>query len=244
MRIAMPSTTIVTRALVFAAIVCAAAWCGVASAEDHLTAARDLVTHVDLANTNYEHGQGSVTWSGTPASHTDCSGLVDQLLMHSYGYTPDDFKRWFDSHRPSAKRYYDAIVEQKGFVHLAHVTDLKPGDFIAVKYLTRTDDTGHIMLVDQAPMRAPMTRSDSHGEAWLVTVIDSAESGHGPTDTRHKAGANGRDHDGIGRGVLRLYADGDGHVAGFSWSALANSKFQGPDDEPVALGRLVANFKP
>jgi hypothetical protein len=233
-----------TRTLAVAAIACASGWCGAVAAEDHLAAARDLVAHVDLANTNYEHGQGTVTWTGTPSSHTDCSGLVDHLLMHTYGYTPDDFKRWFDSHRPSAKRYYDAIAEQKGFVHLARVTDLRPGDFIAIKYLTRTDDTGHIMVVDQAPTRGPATRGDSHREAWLVTVIDSAESGHGPTDTRHKEGAGGRDHDGIGRGVLRLYAEGDGKVTGFSWSATANSQFKGPDDEPVALGRIVANYKP
>ena len=202
---------------------------------------------VDLAHTSYEHGPGTVTWDGTASSYTDCSGLVDHLLMHSYGYTPDDFKRWYGSHRPSARRYYQAIEEQSGFQRIDRVTDLRPGDFIAVKYLHRTDDTGHIMMVDHAPERA-VSRSASasrgHGEAWLVAIIDSSESGHGPTDTRHKRGADGRDHDGLGRGVLRLYADAQGRVTGFSWSALDNSQFRGPDDEPVALGRLVPGFRP
>jgi hypothetical protein len=216
---------------------------------DHLSAARDIVSRIDLSRTSYEHGQGTVDWGGTPSSYTDCSGFVDHLLMHSYGYTPDDFKRWFDSHRPSAKRYYQAIEEQTGFRHLERITDLRPGDFIAVKYLTRTDETGHIMLVDQVPQRAPANESRAKyggqpGEAWLVQVIDSSESGHGPTDTRHKRGANGRDHDGLGRGVLRVYTDMQGRVIGFSWSATSVSEFRGADSEPVALGRLVPGYRP
>jgi len=232
----------------------AIAWSGASLAAppvavDHLSAARDLVSRVDLSHTSYEHGQGTVAWSGTPSSYTDCSGFVDHLLMHSYDYGPDDFKRWFGSHRPSAKRYYEAIVEQTGFTRIDRVTELRPGDFIAVKYLTRTDETGHIMLVDQAPERAPQSKTqsrmgESHGEAWLVQVIDSSETGHGPTDTRHKRGADGRDHDGLGRGVLRIYSDAQGRVTGFSWSALASSAFRGPDEELVALGRLVPGYKP
>jgi hypothetical protein len=231
---------------------CAALAAGAAAAADapaHLAAARDLVARVDLAHTTYEHGQGTVSWAGTPSSYTDCSGFVDHLLMHSYGYGADDFKRWFGSRRPSAKRYYDAIVDQQGFARLERVGDLRPGDFIAVKYLTRSDNTGHIMLVDQAPERAGrgkgVTRMpDPSGDAWLVPVIDSSESGHGPTDTRHKRGADGRDHDGLGQGVLRLYADAQGRVTGFTWSTAANSAFRGPAEEPVALGRLVPAYKP
>jgi len=216
---------------------------------DHLSAARDIVSRIDLSHTSYEHGQGTVDWSGTPSSYTDCSGFVDHLLMHAYGYTPDDFKRWFGSHRPSAKRYYEAIEEQTGFRHLDRVSDLRPGDFIAVKYLKRTDETGHIMLVDQAPQRAPANESraksgEHPGEAWLVQVIDSSESGHGPTDTRHKRGANGKAHDGLGRGVLRIYTDTQGRVIGFSWSAMSVSEFRGADSEPVALGRLVPGYRP
>ena len=216
---------------------------------DHLAAARDLVSHVDLDHTRYEHGQGTVTWTGQPSSYTDCSGFVDHLLMHTYGYGAADFQRWFGSRRPSAKRYYEAVVEQTGFIRLERVTDLRPGDFIAVKYLKRSDNTGHIMLVDQPPERDAAHHSKSHpdgahGEGWLVTVIDSSESGHGLTDTRHKRGVEGRDHDGLGRGVLRLFANEQGRLTGFSWSALASSAFRGPDEEAVALGRLVPGYKP
>ena len=164
--------------------------------------------------------------------------------MHSYGYTPEDFKRWFGSHRPSAKRYYEAIEEQTGFRHLGRITEPRPGDFIAVNYLKRRDETGHIMLVDQVPARAGSGFRDPHGDAWLVTVIDSSESGHGPTDTRHRRGPNGRDHDGLGRGILRVYADPLGRINGFSWSTAANSTFRGPDEEPLVLARLVAGYRP
>jgi hypothetical protein len=226
------------------AVVCSAAVAAPPANGNHLAAARDLVANVDLAHTSYEHGQGTVTWTGTPSSYTDCSGFVDHLLMHTYGYSSDDFKHWFDSRRPSAKRYYEAIVDQTGFVRLDRVTDLKPGDFIAVKYLNRADNTGHIMLVDQVPVRAPGAKPEPYGTAWLVPIIDSSESGHGPTDTRHKRGAGGRDHDGLGQGVLRLYANAQGRVTGFTWSTLSSSAFRGPDEEPVALGRLVPDYRP
>ena len=77
-----------------------------------------------------------------------------------------------------------------------------------------------------------------------MTVIDSSESGHGPTDTRHKRGADGRDHDGLGRGVFRLYGDARGEVAGFAWSTAKVSRFIAPADEHVVLGRLVEGFRP
>ena len=98
----------------------------------HLTEARLLLSGVTLDRTNYEHGQPNVTWDEPKASHTDCSGFIDALFMHTYHYDPEAYKRWFDSHRPSAKRYHDAIVEQKGFKQIQRVTDIRPGDIVAV----------------------------------------------------------------------------------------------------------------
>ncbi len=211
----------------------------------HLLDARTLVEHLDLNNTNYEHAQGTVVWSGTVESHTDCSGLIDHLLMHSYGYGPEAFKRWFDSHRPTARRYHDAIVAQKGFVQMQSVRELRPGDLIAIKYLTQKENTGHIMIIDEPPQRMRAKKPLVDGsEQWEVTVIDSSESGHGPTDTRHKKGPNGKDHQGLGRGVFRLYATQQGKITGFSWSTLTVSKFVTPEEEHLVLGRLVTNYQP
>ncbi|HXJ80288.1 MAG TPA: hypothetical protein VMS64_16605 [Candidatus Methylomirabilis sp.] len=221
----------------------------VASAQDappkHLLDARILVERVELRNTSYEHAQGTVVWSGTAESHTDCSGLVDHLLMHSYGYTPDAFKRWFDSHRPTAARYHDAIEAQKGFVLLPSVLGLRPGDLIAIRYLVEKSNTGHIMLVADTPRRMAVKKPLVAGaEQWAITVIDSSESGHGPTDTRHKRGPGGKDHEGLGEGIFRLYTTRDGQIVGFAWSTLSVSKFVPPEEEHVVLGRLVPDYRP
>ncbi len=241
-------TAFPARALRAAWLLVAASLCvpAVAAANDpHVASAERLVDQLALANTDYAHGPGSVTWSGTVASHTDCSGFIDQLLMHDDGYSPDDFKRWFGSRRPTAQRYHDAIVEGRGFTRLGRIAELRPGDLIAIKYLTRRDNTGHIMLVTEAPRR--MNDSPPYVDRtaqWSVTVIDSSESGHGPTDTRHKRGEGGRDHDGLGRGVFRLYASAAGEVVGFSWSTAKASRFVAPEDEHLVLGRLAPGFRP
>ncbi|MGD0383964.1 MAG: hypothetical protein ABSA77_10605 [Thermoguttaceae bacterium] len=48
----------------------------------------------------------------------------------------------------------------------------------------------------------------------------------------------------MGSGVLRIYSDPEGRVAGFSWSTSRASKFVVPDDEHLAIGRLIPGFKP
>lgn len=215
------------------------------SVPKHLVNAQKLVKRLDLSNTNYEHGEGTVIWDGTPESHTDCSGFIDHLLTYSYGYSDDDFKRWFDSHRPTAERYHDAIIDGRGFKQIHLIQDLRPGDFIAIKYLTRTDNTGHIMLVAEEPEQMADKDPIVDGtQQWSVTIIDSSESGHGPTDTRHKKGDDGKDHDGVGKGVFRIYTDKKGKVAGFAWSTLKASEFKSPDDEHLVMGRLIPDFRP
>jgi hypothetical protein len=92
-----------------------------------------------------------------------------------------------------------------------------------------------------------MTAAPPHVDGatqWAVTVVDSSESGHGPSDTRHKKGAGGHDHDGLGRGVFRIYTNTDGGVAGFAWSTSKASRFVAPADEHLVLGRLVPGFHP
>jgi NlpC/P60 family len=216
-----------------------------AATDPHVVSAERLVDQLDLANTNYEHGQGSVTWNGTVASHTDCSGFIDHLLMHDDGFAADDFKRWFGSKRPTAERYHDAIVEGHGFTRLDSVGELRAGDLIAIKYLTRHDNTGHIMLVIDAPQHMNPAPPYIDGTTqWSVPVIDSSESGHGTTDTRHRRGEGGHDHDGLGRGVFRLYTDAHGRVSGFAWSRMKASRFIAPDDEHLVLGRFVPGFRP
>ena len=211
----------------------------------HVLVADSLLERLNMDKTNYEHGPGSINWGNPSEVHTDCSGFIDQLLTRCYGYDRQAFKQWMGSGRPTAARYHDAIVAQQGFVQLQSIQDLRPGDLIAVKYLTRSDNTGHIMLVINKPQRmsekSPMIQKT---QQWAIPIMDSSESGHGPVDTRYKKGANGKDHDGLGAGILRLYTTSDGQVAGFTWSTLNVSEFKTPDDEHVVLGRLVPGYHP
>jgi hypothetical protein len=222
-----------------------AATCLAAGPPKHLTAAAELASRLSLDNTSYRHGEPEVVWQGKCQSHADCSGFFDALLMHSYGYSRDDFKRWFDSHRPSARRYHDAIVAQRGFQRIERLADVEPGDILAVKYFKRSDNTGHVMLVSDRPHRIAAKKPVVAGTVqWAVPIIDSSSSGHGPADTRHHRGPDGKDHDGLGRGVLRVYGDSHGGVAGFAWSTAKASRFAGPNDEHLVIGRLVPGFKP
>ena len=201
--------------------------------------ARQLVANLDLQNTNYEHGAGTVRFDPPCVSRTDCSGFADALLRQCYGVTPDQFRQWLGSGRPTARRYHDAIVEQRGFKRIEHVQDVRPGDLLAVKYLKRTDNTGHVMLAAGRPAKMPATAPIVAGTTqWSVAVIDSSKSGHGPSDTRHKRGTNGKDHDGLGAGVFRIYTDNHGAVTGFAWSTVKSSKFTAPQDEDLVIGRL------
>jgi NlpC/P60 family len=211
----------------------------------HLTLARQLVAHLDLANTNYEHGTPSVKFTDPCEAHADCSGFADALLQQAYGLDKDQFRKIFNSSRPSARRYHDTIQEEHGFQQINRVSELKPGDFLAVKYFNRKDNTGHVMLAaGQALRMNPAKEPVVAGTVqWELKVIDSSESGHGPADTRHAKGPDGKDHDGVGEGVLRIYSDADEKIMGFAWSTVAASKFKSPDDEHLAIGRFLPEGK-
>ena len=136
-------------------------------------------------------------------------------------------------------------VAKTGFTPVDLVKDVLPGHLLAIKYFLRKDNTGHIMIASDPPqkMRAvePIVLDT---EQWQFKVIDSSKSGHGKSDTRHAKGMDGRDHDGLGEGVFRIYANKEGKIAGFSWSTLTVSKVKMPDDEHLVVGRLKAGFKP
>jgi hypothetical protein len=225
-------------------------WASVAGAQDqtvprHVAEAQRLVRQLNLDDTSYEHGAPNVVWDGKCASHTDCSGFLDALLSRSYGYDAAAYKRWFNSSRPSARRYHDAIVDERGFTEIKNIAEAWAGDIVAIKYLIEKTNTGHVMLVVQPPHRMAAKEPLIPGtEQWQVTVIDSSMSGHGPTDTRHKRGANGTDHDGLGQGVFRIYTAPGGNIAGFAWSTLSASKFQQPAAEHLVVGRLKPAYRP
>ena len=121
-------------------------------------------------------------------------------------------------------------------VQWAHVEDLKPGDIVAVNYGTDHKPTGHVMMIDRAPAHDATSPIEPGLQQYEAAVIDSANSGHGSLDTRF---AGGLRTTGAGCGALRLYANADGTVAGYTWSTKRVSQFYPVADRKIAFGRYT-----
>jgi hypothetical protein len=212
----------------------------------HVSWAQELVKGLRPENTSYRHRPTTVRWKGVDGardyeSHTDCSGFLNELFKRAYGLTGKALAEWLGAKRPLARHYYDAIVKNRRFRRVERLADALPGDVIAIRYKPGDPDnvdnnTGHVLLITGAPRArrgsAPLVRDTLQ---WEVTVIDQSRSGHGPTDTRHRPG--GKSVQGLGQGVLRIYTQPSGAVAGYTWSTLSGSKFRDRKDRDLVIGR-------
>lgn len=220
-------------------------FCNLLSAEipPHLKALRELQENTLPANTSYRHKDSVVTWKGDDGAkiyqcHTDCSGLVDALLIHTYHFDKESLFVWLGGNkRPRAENYYHRIVEEKGFKRIWSVSDILPGDFIAMKYLPgagdKGHDTGHILVVNQPPEKISPKSEDL--QRYAVQIIDCSK-GHGKKDTRY---FDDTFHAGIGKGTFALFTNTKGKIEGYSWTTSNRSEFYGSDRRPVAIGRLT-----
>lgn len=203
------------------------------------------IQNVTPANNNYVNGTGSMTWAGqngatTYTCLTDCSGLINQLLTQTYGYSSAYFKTWTGVSRPLAKNYYNEITTRDHFTQIKTVGQIVQGDLIAVKYLVADagNNTGHVMLVASPPVLRVATLPKVSGTSqYEVAVIDCSSSGHGSTDTRYISASAW--NDGIGRGIFRLYVNASGSITGYTWSTYTNSVYYGQNERPLAVGRLI-----
>ena len=206
----------------------------------HLAEARQLLGAVSLDNTSYRHKENKINWGldGTPATcDADCSGFVNLLLRHTYDWKVSDLEARFGKKRPLASDYFEAIQDRKSFDTIARVEDIQPGDFLAIKYPKDAENSGHIMLVDAAPVRKLSTKPIVTGLIqWDVRIIDSSKGPHGHEDRRYLGKNNKKD--GLGSGTFRIYSDSQGTIQGYSWSVQPDSEFYGPDQRPLVAGRL------
>jgi hypothetical protein len=216
--------------------------------KDHLWWAERLLADITHSNTSYMHTKdfSGVTWKhfGSPISQsrTDCSGFVDELLMHTYGFTPNYMKHWLGGDaRPKASGYYAAIIDQRGFTHIKKVSDIKAGDIIAISYPYGKSDSGHVMIVASPPEKISQIKPlIDQADQWMVLIIDSSKSPHWKPDTRWDGATS---YDGLGKGPLRIYSKDDGDIAGYTWSLSPKSKFNSRQDHPIAAGRLDPKFR-
>lgn len=216
-----------------------------ATAPAHVRQAEQLVDNLRNASENvYGGGKRHIDWSADHcAARTVCSSFITLLLQHTYGWTGDDIKLLTGSANPEADAYHDAIVDHDGFKRILHAAALRPGDFIAIKYTDHhisrngVQDTGHVMLVDEPPVLVDSAEPIVDGtRQYTVTIIDSSASGHGPTDTRHRG--RGEYTGGIGKGVIRLYANDQDRIVGYTWSNTPKSEYYCGPDRDIVAGRL------
>jgi hypothetical protein len=218
--------------------------------KDHLWWAEKLVSGIDQGSTSYVHQRraGGVGWGdkGSGAySHTDCSGFTNALFEHTYGFDHDYMGKWLDMDPkktgPTASKYYASIVAQRGFRHIKKLTDVLPGDILAIYYAYDKSNTGHVMVIAGLPRKIGSGQPLVDGtEQWQVLIIDSSRSPHWKGDTRWKG--EKPEYDGLGKGMLRLYSGSNGEIAGYTWSLSPKSKFHSIKERPLAAGRFDREY--
>jgi hypothetical protein len=208
----------------------------------HLAWGQKLVAEALPQNNAYGSSPSYIHFKGIDGyavteNRTVCATFVTALYQRAYGWNGTTFQTWMGSTSPNAALYHDTIAAGTGFWVVSKVTDILPGDVIAVKYPAGSDSSGHAMLAETVPVvrtaSSPLVNGTTQYE---VTVLDSSESGHGPTDTRLHS--NGTWGNGAGRGVLRLYADSQGLITGYTWSTYSNSAYYAQNVRNLVVGRL------
>lgn len=215
-----------------------------ASSVKHLADAQLMQENVLPADNTYRNKDIEVIWKGDNGAtkyicHADCSGLVDALFEHAYGFSKDELKQWIGGkRRPLSKHFFDTIIAERGFAFIEKIDDALPGDIIAIKFASGENDTGHTMLINEKPkLIESLPPLIENTKQWIVNIIDSTTHPHGPTDTRY---INSKDHhNGIGKGNVRIYTDSNNRLVGYSWSTSSASTFIRKMDRPIAVGRLT-----
>ncbi len=215
-----------------------------ASPATHVGWAEILVANLSPDKNDYASSPTYIYWAGINGAssyenRTQCSSFVTRVLKQAYSWSDTDFRAWFGSNSPTAARYHDAIAVQNGFGLIRKIGDIKSGDIIAIKYSDDSTSTGHAMIVKSPATKRTRTLPLVNGTLqYEIEVIDSSKSGHGKSDTRLME--DGSWDQGAGIGKLRLYANSNGIVIGYSWSTAKNSVYYGQQSSRhLVIGRLV-----
>ncbi|MEU2619175.1 LamG domain-containing protein [Streptomyces sp. NPDC007157] len=185
-----------------------------------------------------------------------CASFVTALLRHTYGWATDAyFLQHFRQRGPEAASYCAAFLTDTGgprFRPVRKVTDLRPGDLIAVDYNGQdTESTGHIVVV-RAVKGVFSGVADFPGETqYAVEIIDCTSDPHGVyglsnypryPDTRMVSNVDGENFQGVGIGHMMFYAaDATGAFSRYRWSvnSSASTGTHPVTYRPVAAARIV-----
>jgi len=202
----------------------------------------------------------TLTWGlpDDPASwvaRARCASFVTGVLKHTYGWASDDyFLQYFQEKVPEAADYCAAFLNGTAgprFQRVRKVTDLRPGDIIAVDYNgSDPDNTGHIVMVREVKGVFSGTADFTGETQYAVEIVDCTSDPHGVyaltnypkyPDTRMVSNVIGENLQGVGIGHMMFYAsDATGEFSRYRWS-VNSSKSSGTYDvtaRPVAVARV------
>lgn len=209
---------------------------------DHLRWAESLVDNIAPEDNEYSTAS-FVSWAGVGGARrymnrTQCATFLTELLKRSYGWSESTFSDWMDSRSPTAAAYYDAIVAEDGFERIDDLGDARAGDIIALRYPSGESSTGHVAILRRAPrIKLPVLPFVLGTFQYEVSIVDSTNTHHGPSDSRMSSG--GRWATGAGYGVMRLYTNTSGIIVGHTWSATTTTTYYPTALRKVAIGRLA-----
>jgi hypothetical protein len=209
----------------------------------HLFWAEDIAAKVTPDKNMYDTNPSYIHWPdvngvGVYENRTKCAPFITQVLMQAYGWTSTYFRNWMSSTSPTATEYYDTIKRQNRFVIIDNINSIQPGDIIAIKYPSGSIVTGHMMMANgPATLRSSTLPFVTGTVQYEIQVIDSSQTGHGPTDTRLME--DGTYGPGAGIGIFRLYTNNAGVIKGYTWSTYNNSQYYDLNTRPIIVGRLM-----
>jgi hypothetical protein len=131
--------------------------------------------------------------------------------------------------RPDAEDFVFSFENEKGFKHVLHVKDIRPGDLLAHAMLKdddkrQTGTTGHVFLLDSYPKRIEARNPIIEGtEQFEIVVIDSNAEWVGSDDTRLRDPAHKLI--GLGKGTIRIYADANDELVGWARTFKNTNRF-------------------
>jgi cell wall-associated NlpC family hydrolase len=185
----------------------------------------DNTSHNSYAHTSGPADDQILDQNGSVTSDTDCSGFVSFIIKTIARKHYEEIVSANNGKRPKAGDYaeYFATLRagqaQDGWLRLASLNDLQPGDLIAWESPRYEEqhkgNSGHVMIVASSPGQIASTQTESGTLRYIeIPVIDSSSVKHFPPEELPPLAH--QDHrDGVGKGRVRLILDDSNRPIGY-----------------------------
>lgn len=184
-----------------------------------------------------------VKFGPDPVCYADSMTVWNEILPEVYPqFKGRGLDTWLGGLPPQAGHYAKAIESENQFKQVQSLHELRPGDFVAIRY-EEGKEVGHLMMVNAIPKRYEATApllDDSF--QWLVEIIDLTNEPHGESDPRYRKG--GKHEGGFAKANFRFYVDGYGRPLGYTWTPGTRSKLIFQTERKVVFGRLNLSQPP